>query len=57
MMMKRTILFFILIIWFPSAFSQSDELDYKFSVGDKSLIITSGFSLPSFDIGGKLYEK
>ena len=55
--MKKTILFFILAIWFSSAFSQSDEPDYKFSVGDKSLIITSGFSLPSFDIGGKLYEK
>ncbi|MBP1664148.1 MAG: hypothetical protein H6Q19_1288 [Bacteroidetes bacterium] len=54
--MKKT---FVLLLsaWFTLASAQSDEPSYKFSAGDKSIIITSGFSLPSFDIGGKLYEK
>lgn len=56
-LMKKTITLIILSIWFTFASAQSDEPSYKFSAGDKSIIITSGFSLPSFDIGGKLYEK
>ena len=55
--MRKIILYILLTIWISSAFGQSGESDYKFSIGDKSLIITSGFSLPSFDIGGKLWEK
>ena len=55
--MRKTILYLLLTIWFSSAFAQKQKLEDNFSVGEKSFIITPGFSYPSFDIGGAIWEK